>query len=327
MFRDDKAWSDYANSRRIALSCSPSQSNFRVFAILIVEDVIKLKYQLIEGANSEQGYIGGAICAERAALVKIRFLEESHAKIRKVIVVTDNTEPISPGLLCREYLMSYCEISTPVVMGSCSSEKVISCELGSLYPFPYAYRLENRDNLCKVAGEISKVLTMEMLDEDMAKAYRAAVAAVVHDRTISIHPLQLAAAIIFETGDIEVAWQLKGLEYGCTLDPVSQLVSVMERRKICSECSVSTSTDESVFEQPQFKYSSLPKYLVMVDQFGVAHAPFAQARALLYEHGFGDIRVIVHNMTSKELEIVLASSLAPQPQGGRLLSHDDFVGV
>lgn len=34
--------------------------------------------------------------------------------------------------------------------------------------------------------------------------------------------------------------------------------------------------------------------MLLVDQFGNLHAPFAQARAFLTEHGFGDTKVIVH---------------------------------
>lgn len=34
--------------------------------------------------------------------------------------------------------------------------------------------------------------------------------------------------------------------------------------------------------------------MLLVDQFGNLHAPFAQARAFLTEHGFGDTKVVVH---------------------------------
>lgn len=58
MLEDDRAWCNYANERRMALSSSPSQSEFRVFAILIVQTNTDSRYQLVEGANSEQ--VGGA---------------------------------------------------------------------------------------------------------------------------------------------------------------------------------------------------------------------------------------------------------------------------
>lgn len=37
-----------------------------------------------------------------------------------------------------------------------------------------------------------------------------------------------------------------------------------------------------------------PSCVLLVDQFGNLHAPFAQARTFLSEHGFGDTRVVVH---------------------------------
>ena len=52
---------------------------------------------LVVGSNAEQGYIGGAICAERAALCSLRFIESPI--IRRIAVVTDSDTPISPGNL------------------------------------------------------------------------------------------------------------------------------------------------------------------------------------------------------------------------------------
>ena len=66
----------YANTKREILSL-PSQSNFRVYCLIIVSIADKsnlVEYVLIEGANCEQGYIGGAICAERSAIVQLRSL-------------------------------------------------------------------------------------------------------------------------------------------------------------------------------------------------------------------------------------------------------------
>ena len=38
-----------------------------------------------------------------------------------------------------------------------------------------------------------------------------------------------------------------------------------------------------------------PEVLCLADQFGVCHAPFAPARAYLVEHGFGYVRLLVHD--------------------------------
>ena len=70
--------------------------------------------------------------------------------------------------------------------------------------------------------------------------------------------------------------------------------------------------------------------IAMVDQFGVAHAPFAQARCLLTEYGYGAVKVLVHNATNGELEAHEVSGLVPQPMADdgnakcSVLTHDDF---
>jgi hypothetical protein len=73
----------------------------------------------------------------------------------------------------------------------------------------------------------------------------------------------------------------------------------------------------------------MPKMLVMTDQFGVAHAPFAQARSLLTEHGYGELQIIVHSfnddLSAAEAVIVTANDLAPQPEGSRILCGADFA--
>ena len=52
----------------------PRQSGFRVYAILTWEDTATGKTGWISGTNSESSYIGGAICAERAAATQLREL-------------------------------------------------------------------------------------------------------------------------------------------------------------------------------------------------------------------------------------------------------------
>ncbi len=118
---DHQALIDLCNRRRVALATSPSQSDFRVFAFLIIKSPSSGLLSLIEGTNAEQGYIGGAICAERSALVKLRFLEEE-PELVKVVVVTDSKHSVSPGMLCREYMMSVSRRpeETVVVMGNFS---------------------------------------------------------------------------------------------------------------------------------------------------------------------------------------------------------------
>eukprot|EP01038_Epipyxis_sp_PR26KG_P013721 gene13721-18406_t len=103
LLANDSLAVDKANELRIELFSSPQQSNFRVIALFVLkhysrdEKENKQKYSLVVGTNAEQGYIGGSICAERAALCKLRFIPD--VEIVEVVVVTDSDFPIYPGPL------------------------------------------------------------------------------------------------------------------------------------------------------------------------------------------------------------------------------------
>lgn len=294
----DEALVALANQKRISLPTSPTQSNFRVYAILVVS--IDGVSRTIEGTNAEQGYIGGAICAERSALVKLRYFE--NPIIERVVVVSDSKQPISPGLLCREYLMSVARNDALVIMGNCEGSQISKCKLGDLLPFPYIYRLQKRNDIKSFAQTFSSSASqVSEVNPAAHRLHQAAMEKVRLDKHTDMHPLQFAAAVQFDNGDIEVAWQLKGLEYGCTLDPVVQLIHEMEKRK-------------------QLCGNILPVMLVMTDQFGICHAPFAQGRALLTEYGYDDVMILVHD-ASGACCITTAVSLVPSHS---LLSHDDF---
>ena len=354
-----------ANRRRLALECSPSQSHFRVFAFLIVEDS-KGTYHQIEGTNSEPGYIGGSICAERSAILRLRFLHGP--KLKKVVIVSDHREPILPGALCREYMTSVASENLDIIMGNCDGDKIATCKLSELFPQPYLYRTVGRDEVLSLAQEYSAVIDDPSTTEsEWGRVFTTAKALTSGDKAVALHPLKLAAAVSFSDGTIEGAWQLKGSEYGCSLDPVSQLAGIMLRRcssnsfvscsstsvgtsiSICPSCgcckdcisndSASNSTSSSTFaaapadkigsetddarSDAQQRPPARPLLLVMVDQFGVAHAPFAQARALLGEYGFGDVLVGIHDINGRFVTVT-AASLLPSPPGCTLLSHDNF---
>jgi cytidine deaminase len=354
---------------------SPLQSQFRVFALLIV-DAPNTGIFFIEGTNSEPGYIGGSICAERSALVKLRFIEKP--RILKVVVVTDHFEPVSPGALCREFLISFAAADTSIVMGNSTGSSIAECQLQQLFPYPPLYGSISRVHFHSFTAKFApQVVAMGALGPDWLSLYEYARALARYDTGDSLHPLRLAAAVALSDGTMEGAWQLKGAEYGCTLDPVTQLVSALLRRcssvatcptgkratAICSACRsspllladvASTSARESVTIEPPYASSEIddltcnnvscsggqghnfsaaslasdidirPLRLIMTDQFGVAHAPFAQARALLTEYGFGHLQVAIHDEAGA-LHIVSAADLLPSPPGGGvLLSHDNF---
>jgi cytidine deaminase len=303
---DDKILVDYCNYKRTTLPSSPTQSNFRVYCLLIVK-LADESITIIEGTNGEQGYIGGAICAERSALLKLRFLE--NPMVTKVVVTTDSDRALSPGALCREYLTSAVNASRPVVMANFDGSVLTSTTLTSLYPYPYLYRywqrnaiLSNADVFC----ELIKQSPRDSTNETIRRLFDEAMKVNKKDFNDILHPIRFSAAVCLPNGSIETAWQYKGLEYGCTLDPVSQLLRSME---------ISKDETDSVTE--------LPSLLIMIDQYGVCHAPFAQARALLTEYGFGSVKCVVHDEDGK-LAILDIAELLPQINNSSLLSESDF---
>ena len=211
-----------------------------------------------------------------------------------------------------------------VVLSSCDGSIINTFALGTVHPHPYLYRYQTRQTLVNYATKLAADSTIlqpitNKLHPQCEQLLARAKAVLAHDRTTGIHPIQLAAAILFSNGDIEVSWQLKGLEYGCTLDPVLQLLHAIENRRYCEPCVSSapssapttTTTTMSTYDTAVIlppRHAALdtspsgkrvrvdgdvaasaggggggggevrPVLLVQVDQFGVAHAPFAQAR-------------------------------------------------
>ena len=99
------------------------------------------------------------------------------------------------------------------------------------------------------------------------------------------HPIRYGSAVLFSDGTVAIASQKVALEYGCTLDAVGQLASTIDRKAI-----------QIIEDSPPCR----PILLVQCDQFGVAHAPFAQGRAYLTERGYGDCKVLIHQQKKEK---------------------------
>lgn len=237
-------------------------------------------------------------------------------------------------------------------MGDCSGSAIIECVLSDLWPFPFLYRLKTRSELpshFRSWAQEKKISesTAHLKDSNDIVAFATlqqhATACLEMERFEEIHPLNLAAAVLFSDGTVESAWQLKALEFGCSLDPVSQLLAHIERRRAVVRsvyCSACYSIKPPLPSPPLAAYEDTtpppvaaaaaadivtPTAILMMDQVGVCHAPFAQGRSLLAEHGYGSTRVFVHD-SDGVLHVVRAADLLPPPPGAaKFLSHDDFL--
>jgi hypothetical protein len=172
------------------------------------------------------------------------------------------------------------------------------------------------DHLTARTLRISARLKPSQRREKLLRLATEATALEIHQR--HIHPIRYGAAVLFSDGTAAIASQKVALEYGCTLDAVGQLASVIDKKALQFE---------------EGKPACRPVLLVQCDHFGIAHAPFAQGRSFLTERGYGDCKVLVHqqrqihrineeedgveatenNEVDLRLIEVLASDLAPSP--------------
>lgn len=395
-----------AHKYRISLTSPPRQSYFRVVAVVffsLVDNngivVHRDERHHVVGTNDEPHSIGGSICAERAALLQLRFIPNLDS-ITKIVIVTDNSDCVSPGMLCREFMASHDRIpwDVPILLGrsvckncglsitgnacgdsfkrfdvdkdnfqkiqtnifaDCSATGFEESNhakqytaphdflgtvtsLRELFPYPSLYvRLTSREALqlgeryvetttqnindcnssqrtdgdtadekSEVSDEMTTKTTVDCsnntqrspqheLDaadlgaipeshltageipiqrrEKLLQFATKATAFETHQR--HAHPIQYGAAVLFSDNTVSIATQKVAIEYGCTLDAVGQLASVIDRKSL--------QLDEN-------NLAVRPILLVQCDQFGIAHPPFAQGRAFLTERGYGDCKILLH---------------------------------
>lgn len=242
-------------------------------------------------------------------------------------------------MLCREYLSSYCYDNIDIIIGNNfddnNNQIIIIKKLNEIFPFPYLYRKKRRNEQILFASDFCTIIKKNCNNSNNRENDNLILIAqsiAIKTNTLeALHPLQFGAACLFDDGTIEVSSILKGLEYGCTVDPVALLIREMIlRRDLTDENFKVTNITNST--NIQFRKSAIPKILVMVDQFGVAHAPFAPSRALLVEHGFEKCKILLHEINGN-LITIFADDLVPnrsiehsKSPESRSLTCSDFLG-
>ncbi|CDR48958.1 RHTO0S21e02498g1_1 [Rhodotorula toruloides] len=84
-------------------------SNFRVGACLLTDEG-----EFVSGANVECASYGGAICAERTAIVK--GVSEGKRRFVALAVTSDVNGMVSPCGICRQVLREFCPLEMPVLL-------------------------------------------------------------------------------------------------------------------------------------------------------------------------------------------------------------------
>jgi cytidine deaminase len=276
--------------KRLSHVCPPLQSSFRVYSIITWRNIRSGETGWVSGTNSESAYIGGSICAERAAAVQLRELPQS-TTVTAIYLISDlQNDCITPGLLCREYLLSCVALDVPIHLGNSDISKTRKTTLKELFPYPSMYEKIPRDELLKQGKEYAEKYGPILYERKWAPLFKA-VNEVVKNDTFGahIHPIQYAAGITFEDGTISVSWQKAEIEYGGTVDAVTGLFGDIEKNGDTNQ----------------------PVLLLMIDQFGLPHAPFAPARAQLFERGFTELIVFVVDHITGKFEEVNLDQLVP----------------
>ncbi|GMF64789.1 unnamed protein product [Phytophthora lilii] len=296
---------------------APLLSGFRVLALLSYEDLdghTAGKY--VVGANAECANIGGATCAERAAMAQLQLLPVR--RVRKIYIVSDSPQCLTPGTLCREFLLSSPLISedTPFVSRAKSCRPCVTT-LAELYPFPSLYdRLPRSQVLPFARGFCSRFaaelqpqegeeltpfvkLQLSRMTPDEQDVYLKALSVTEQDARDDLFPLRYAAGTKFSDGEVRVTWQHKTLEYGSSLDAISKLIPFVEDKQ-----------RPGAKQEPNMVQ---PEFLMQVDQFGILHAPFARARAYFFEFGFLDVPVLVHDTAGELHRVPIGTLVAESP--------------
>lgn len=104
-------------------------SNFHVGCAILTEDD-----QYVVGANVENASFGGAICAERTAIVKA--VTAGHLKFKALSVCTDSIKCGSPCGICRQVIREFSgpDLNLPVVMLDKTAKHYILMTMDELLP-------------------------------------------------------------------------------------------------------------------------------------------------------------------------------------------------
>jgi hypothetical protein len=119
------------------------------------------------------------------------------------------------------------------------------------------------------------------------------------DSKDELHPLNYAAGCLLSDGQMLTAWQKKGLEYGTTLDAVTQVRGVSGvglgqggMKEVLTIPFRGPQLAQAIESRPR---GTTVEVIIQLDQFGIAHAPCAPGRAFLSEFGHGSATVYVHD--------------------------------
>lgn len=105
-------------------------SNFCVGAALVTEDD-----EVFLGCNIENASYGLSNCAERTAIFKA--VSDGKRRFKKLVVIGDTKEPISPCGACRQVICEFCSKDMPVILANFNGD-ILETTVGELLPFAFS---------------------------------------------------------------------------------------------------------------------------------------------------------------------------------------------
>lgn len=104
-------------------------SKFKVGAVLITEED-----EAIIGCNIENASYGLTNCAERTAIFKA--VSEKKTKFKKLVVIGDTEDPISPCGACRQVISEFCAADMPVILTNLKGD-ILETTVAELLPWSF----------------------------------------------------------------------------------------------------------------------------------------------------------------------------------------------
>ncbi len=105
-------------------------SKIRVGSAVLTDDG-----QVFSGCNVENASYGATICAERTAILKA--VSEGAKSIQAIVVMTESAEPWAPCGLCRQVILEFATLKTPVILVN-TKGKQKRLSVGRLCPYAFS---------------------------------------------------------------------------------------------------------------------------------------------------------------------------------------------
>lgn len=242
--------------------------------------------------NSEVVGLTGSCSAERSVIAKMLMRHGGRSPlvgVEKLVLVTDAPHCVLPGYQCREILREHVDPSVLVVCAWRSEEdghlkkiQSLTVSIEELHPYPSPYLHMASKEVSELAEQFARrCAPVPRQPADWHRLYEATRAiARAHPASSSRAGVHYAAGAMFFSGDIRTCEAAPAQEPSCSLEAISRLSAWLEEHS---------------------RQDDLPQLILISDQWGVLHAPFAVGRGYLIEHGYGDVSILLHDSCTAEL--------------------------